>query len=1842
MRRVELPTFPTVFDRKTIAKAWVLTLLSTSSQAAISPHYIPEPTTAVAASILEHDWSAELTGGTTAADPNSVPVFQSHVMDQSDRMIVQLGGSDYASLFESEYVHSVTDFDPVQIGEYDVVFRRVYRSNNEVNGPLGKGWTHSLAQFILQDGAGYSFHSGDGSFLWFTPYGADFQAAGHILSVLSGGELEVEAAGGLVRRFEATATAGVYRISEIRDRHSRATLFNYDAEGRLDFVLDDLGRKTRFEYYSTGRIKKVLHPSGEETLFGYDKSDNLSVVLPPQTVAGQGVYKYSYDASGNLTGLLTAEGAGFSNKYSNEQLVEHSRGEGSFLFSSSDHATQAEREVEVLDRSGNQVNYYMSLGAGELGVPKRIERHRNRGVDPTVPKTKVHTTTFSTAGGVSVETSPSGVQTEYWYDSDNPNPLAQGNIRYVKLIPSDGVSPARITWTDYESRYQKVKRSVGPRAFADGVLPLVTIAGRIELDAADPDVQEFQTLQYYDYEEILLGQDLNSDGLLGPEFGDRVRVEYPATSSDVVAPFDQVRYTSDGRVREIEDGLGYKTRLSYWPLLTPFGADGAPLAVPGEATGMLAVSTVDASGPGEVDPRTGQAHLNLTTEFRYDKFGSVSWKKDAGEPEVLMTRDARGRLDTVTEIDFVPVTTSYKYDRDGRLLEVVTPRFVADGSLDAVYPEKRTVYSYDSEGRLSESTIVAGVGDFKIQSIRYDKNGNPVLIENFDEANVSEPYSAKSQVLDELGQVYSRVDGGLCSGFKSNQAHSHIDTGQLTAAPVDQHRFFSYTDDGGLKSESRGASIVASYEHDAYGNTVAMIDAIGGRFESGFDIEGNEILARVLDSSGALVSQLDKEIDQRGRVERTEALAFIPTAGSPFVLGDGANTTMFRYDAAGNLSSVQDEAGHVHTKVWNGAGLLHEAIEYSGDLNRRVYNSEGQLNLELWELASPEGSAHIAESFLYDSAGRVTQSFDTSGVAAHTFEYDTSGNATRIEDRLGNDQERRFDGYGRVLEESLSLRAGGSGDGALLETRDRSREYSSFGKEAEFSDGEGRTISMGFDAQGRPEKIFLDGATAPTHELLWNPNNTIAEESDANGTDRVYSYDDRGLLEQVSVSYGVSSVVDPLVGSVEYERDSLGRLTGVDNGVVDVARVWDSQGRLVWDSLSIDGYTFSTTRIPSAGGGSEILYYPSGANVVYSSGQDRHLPHSISIDGDQVFDLSYVGEDRLLNVEVNASNANWQESWSYDSNGAVEDIRLAHAGAAPGSLFSVDYELDDSGQLSSVERSDVPGLVLASHDSAGQLTEFGSESFSYDLASNLISYSPGGFEIPIQVNEFNQIASVGAVVPTYDSVGNLTSFGAVGYEYDYQNRLRRIVQSGSVVWEAFYDGLGRRVKTVAQGEVKYFCWFEGRMVEVATLENGSLSFSSRVLGVGDDELLMVRKGGVDTHTIRDANGSVIAALDSSGQVVERYVYSAFGVLMVYDAQGNSLSGPTTGLESYYTGRPVILEGGQLVDLRSRFYRPSLARFLSRDPIGIAGGWNLYSYVGNAPLLATDRMGTSPDPDSDHNSSWEEIMKEVDPGGAIAHAEQGARNGRAGAFGVNSGAFAVGVMVAIATAPAASPIGGALAGILAAGGTFIGTELLNAHYGNGAMDDVQGIYADQLRQEAVDVLRAVDNLGSTIQRILLRQQIDGFLAKGPDRNGEQTFTVDGSEITLWRDGDDASGTLEPGGWWLNVDIKSGRGHMSSSDGTVISWNEDEIRITWPNGGSFTLHKKKPHEGWQTVCFPSGRCDTYDAEGKKITDEDAKPKSPGGFVVHRIPGVPRPRKPEAPVELAPVLPRPGIDF
>jgi len=98
--------------------------------------------------------------------------------------------------------------------------------------------------------------------------------------------------------------------------------------------------------------------------------------------------------------------------------------------------------------------------------------------------------------------------------------------------------------------------------------------------------------------------------------------------------------------------------------------------------------------------------------------------------------------------------------------------------------------------------------------------------------------------------------------------------------------------------------------------------------------------------------------------------------------------------------------------------------------------------------------------------------------------------------------------------------------------------------------------------------------------------------------------------------------------------------------------------------------------------------------------------------------------------------------------------------------------------------------------------------------------------------------------------------------------------------------------------------------------------------------------------LTDALGSTVALTDSTGASQVEYSYAPYGSMSVTGTTTNSYA---------YTGREF--DGLGIDYYRARYYNPTTGRFLSEDPIGFAGGMNLYAYAANNPMKFRDPFGT---------------------------------------------------------------------------------------------------------------------------------------------------------------------------------------------------------------------------------------------------------------------------------------------
>ena len=110
------------------------------------------------------------------------------------------------------------------------------------------------------------------------------------------------------------------------------------------------------------------------------------------------------------------------------------------------------------------------------------------------------------------------------------------------------------------------------------------------------------------------------------------------------------------------------------------------------------------------------------------------------------------------------------------------------------------------------------------------------------------------------------------------------------------------------------------------------------------------------------------------------------------------------------------------------------------------------------------------------------------------------------------------------------------------------------------------------------------------------------------------------------------------------------------------------------------------------------------------------------------------------------------------------------------------------------------------------------------------------------------------------------------------------------------------------------------------------------------------------HRVR-SNGNVSGLVDSAdGTLDAKYEYGAFGETLRVGGETIAADNPFR-----YSTKYADEESG-LVYYGFRYYSPSMGRFLNRDPIGEAGGTNLYSFVENDPVNGWDYLGLTEVPE----------------------------------------------------------------------------------------------------------------------------------------------------------------------------------------------------------------------------------------------------------------------------------------
>lgn len=913
-----------------------------------------------------------------------------------------------------------------------------------------------------------------------------------------------------------------------------------------------------------------------------------------------------------------------------------------------------------------------------------------------------------------------------------------------------------------------------------------------------------------------------------------------------------------------------------------------------------------------------------------------------------------------TMVDPAGMTVTFGYDSEAKLISVtnglgrtLTINYGTDNMISTVTDGtgRSVVYTVDTNGDLTTVTDP----NSKDWTYEYDIPGR--MIKLFKPANPT--VAIVTNTYDTLGRVKEQAD------YQSNVWQYFFAGSRTEEVNPNSKSSILYVNNLGKVAKSINlVGKISTAVFDGRGRVIKSTAPEGNSVEFVYDSKNRitQTTAKAKPASGltdvvssatydATWNKLKTTTDNMGRVTTMNydvANGNLLSVVSPSVTGLGSSTVSMTYNSRGQLLTATGPDGIVTKNTFDATTekLLSTVADFGvGRLNLTAnfgYDSVGNVT----SVQDPRGFTSTVD---VDVLRRVTQATSTAPFSFVTkFTFDDNGNTTKIE-RQTNDP----------LDPWQTSQASYTADNKVLTTTDpqgnvTSITYDNLQRSWKATDALSRVVTNNFDDANRVISV-LDPASITAVTYTYTDNGKVATIKDARNFVTTSTFDghDRPLrttyqdatYEEVS-SYDGNS--NPLVmrtrsaATVTLTYDELNRVkTKAPTGQPTVTTVYDIAGRVTTVSTPVvagDPSSGTFTNFYDTAGRFYKEQYPDGLSVTHALDANGNVTKTTYPDGYFV-DRVYDELNRLTDIKLNGSGASAVQ-FQYDALSRRTKL-VYENGCTTNYAFEVD--------------NDLSSLL---HNFVGSNVQF---NYSFDNANQMATHrvsDPANFRwtppAPATTSygtasNINQYPTVGGTGYSYSTDGNLTNDGTFKYEFNTERMMTRVRNAGTnaIIADYLYDhALRQRQKNVGGVKTNYYysgfqrlADYDGSAGTPGTLLNRYVYGSSL-----DEVLIQITAGGTKTYYHQNHQSSVIATTNSSGAVLNRYTYGPFG-------ESAALAGTTHG----YTGQRYDAETG-LYHYKMRQYSPKLGRFLQPDPIGMAGGINLYGYVGNSPLTTVDPLG----------------------------------------------------------------------------------------------------------------------------------------------------------------------------------------------------------------------------------------------------------------------------------------------
>lgn len=830
---------------------------------------------------------------------------------------------------------------------------------------------------------------------------------------------------------------------------------------------------------------------------------------------------------------------------------------------------------------------------------------------------------------------------------------------------------------------------------------------------------------------------------------------------------------------------------------------------------------------------------------------------------------------------------------------------------------------------------------------RYTYNDQSQLIEQRNPLNEGESY-----LYDELNVISLRkMAGGVEFGWKWEGegksvrcVHHWSNTGYDTQ--------FNWGEDGSVEVQySDGSSSL--YQHDENAKLVKVVDPDGAETQHQYDKEGN--LTVTTDALGNETQHIYNQYDQRVATVQPDGavIEYQYWRGNLRRVIQSDRNWRYKYNRQGDIREKRDPLGRDTFYKYNDQGKLTRIQHPDGSVHKLEWNRLGMLIGETY----PDGSQ---ASYRYDIFGRIitekapsgaiTQySWDDSDRLASTklpnggtkhYQYNAYGKPTSIIDEHGLETRYEYHPNTHLVSKVINP------DGSAL--RYRYDNVKNFVSEIINEKDEQYTIEYYSNGLVRQEATFDGRGFYYEYDLTGHLTKKVEIGTEGTELETQFERDSMGRLISKTLPDG---------SGIEYTYNQFGELVSADDGETPLAWQYDLFGRLIeehqgwasqyyqYDALG----NLTSWQMPDA---NKLRYEYSHGGVLkrlvlnetpITSHRFEHGLETRRTQGQILSQFEHDEQGRLTaHTQLQNDNITQQRSYSYSKSGELLSMSDSRYG-------TVEYNYDPLARLRLTH-----GAV--------------EEHFNHDPAGNLLKQTLGSISQKDDSHVVgNQLKFQGDCHYEYDEFGRMVSERRgknqtieTLYHYDGQHRLIQVEFPNGSVANYKYDAFGRRVEkqvVTDSGSAKTeFVWQGDKLIA----ESGDSAYQSYIYELGSFKpLALVQGEGVDSQVYYyhlDQIGTPTDITNARGQSVWSVQYRAYGNVLKQHVK--EVENPLRFQGQYYDAETGLHYN------RHRYYSPNSGRFITADPIGLAGGLNNYQYVVNPtgwvdPLGLSDKKGSCP-------------------------------------------------------------------------------------------------------------------------------------------------------------------------------------------------------------------------------------------------------------------------------------------